>query len=105
MRTVRLMNEYGVDLPLWSDVDLVDRTSEPHISIELEAALRAWAAVFCEYFSDGIRPGTGKPGWTDPVVAGPHLERGWEQARRLQAELGPDVRVVYDPWEHEPHPV
>ncbi|MFD2340485.1 hypothetical protein ACFSM7_09135 [Clavibacter michiganensis subsp. tessellarius] len=87
----RLMDEYGVDRPLWGDDGLCpDGTPElpPHV----EEAVRAWAAVFQEGFE-------WDRGWRDRAVAREHAAQGERLLAILERVLGPEdtVELVY--WE------
>jgi hypothetical protein len=68
----RLMDEYGVAWPLWSDDGLCP-DGTPDLPQPVADAVRAWAAVF----DAGFHRDTG---WRDPAVGRAHAR----QARRLE---------------------
>lgn len=90
--TVKLMNEYAVDLPLWSDTGLVAPGELP-ISRPLDRRLRRWAARFQDHFDAAT-------GWDLPdAEVGAHAREGLALADALTRELGPRFRVVLHLWE------
>lgn len=86
---IKLMPEYSVELPLWSETGLVE--DDLGLSDDLDGDLRAWQ----EFFDDHHRPDTG---WDDPAHAAQFQETAQTLEARLRAELGPEVRVFTDLW-------
>lgn len=87
----RLMDEYGVDRPLWGD-DGPCPDGTPELPPHVEEAVRAWAAVFQEGFE-------WDRGWRDRAVAREHAAQGERLLAILERVLGPQdtVELVY--WE------
>jgi pimeloyl-ACP methyl ester carboxylesterase len=88
--TVRLMNEYGCDWPLWGTLPAhVDR----RIDDDLRGRLQAWAATFQHHFDH-------EDGWDATDVAASHLAEGERLADDLRAVLPAPWTVRLDAWEH-----
>jgi len=85
----RLMNEYGVDRPLWGDEGLC-RDGEPELPPRVEAAIREWAAVFQQGFQ-------WDRGWRVRDVAREHAAQGERLLAILERVLGPEdtIELVY----------
>lgn len=94
IRTVKLMPDYQC-FPLWwgpgeaemGDIDPRDLA----LSDGLVAALSAWAAEF-DSFLNWDDPANSEP--NTPEVEQAFRKTGTELRDRLQAELGPEIRVV-----------
>lgn len=87
----RLMNEYGVDRPLWGDGGLCP-DGTPELPPRVEAAVREWAAVFQEGFR-------WERGWRDRSVARDHAAQAERLLAILERVLAPDDTVELLYWE------
>ena len=113
---IRLMNEYGVEMPLWGVDGLMDGDE-----LELSDGLRADLESFADRWEASISPEVSDDRWDDvPVMRSlvraryslqsrlnPSAQRdaanedaemlalGEELRSRLQEELGSDYRVTY----------
>lgn len=94
VRTIKLMAEYG-NTVLWgvdsTDIGAIDPQHLP-LTADLKAALRAWAEVYDKTLNQEYPP--------DSAFASPAEEEAFEVEgrrlwRELQAQLGPDYKVVY----------
>ena len=83
---VRLMNEHGVDLPVWGDA--VTAWGVGRFSPALEERLRAWARQWAELAD----PTDDSP--LDPDLLRAHEQEGAALRDALARELGPDHDVV-----------
>lgn len=92
---VKLMNDYGVDLPLWASGGLADDGTFP-ITEELRERLTGWAATFNEHFDY-------ETGWDDERLRRAHRAEGLALHRRLIDELGQGYEVSLDLWESDLH--
>ncbi|MEL7975363.1 hypothetical protein AAG589_05820 [Isoptericola sp. F-RaC21] len=92
--TVRLMNEYSVDWPLWAKAgdDGLPASLDDAIDDALAGRLRAWAATFQEHFDPF-------DGWDDPRVAATHRAEGEALRDALGAALPEPWIVELDYWE------
>jgi hypothetical protein len=81
----RLMNEYGVDRPLWGDEGLCP-DGTPKLPPGVEASVLEWADVFQEGFH-------WERGWRDPAVAREHAAQGERLLATLERVLAPDDTV------------
>ncbi|HEY0247178.1 MAG TPA: hypothetical protein VGC45_02855 [Gryllotalpicola sp.] len=87
------MNEYTVELPLWAEDGLPLPETWDILPTGLLADLRTWAQGFNDAY-DG-ETGTWSPGFDVDAYFG--TAEGLRD--RLQAELGPEVAVVWHRWE------
>ncbi len=96
---VRLMNDYGRAVPVWTagDGSFVTEFGVGSFSSEVNARLEAWAQEF-EAFMDP------QNGWQAADLAQGHADEGHDLARAMQEELGPDYRVELELWELEGRP-
>ena len=81
----KLMNEYGVDWPLWTDDRLCD-PGQPDLPPRTVSAVHAWAEQFNAQYSPDR-------GWPDSTIAGEHEA----QALRLETIISntlPDGDIV-----------
>ncbi|KAL9183412.1 hypothetical protein ACHAXT_005199 [Thalassiosira profunda] len=97
-RSVRLMNEYTVDLPLWptgertgSD-DAFVRDVMSRLTHRLQKSVRAVARRFQAHFN-------WDSGWDDPAIEVMHCRHMHSTFRRLKEQLGPEWEVTMDLWE------
>lgn len=91
---VRLMNDYGRAVPVWTagDGSFVTEFGVGSFSSEVNARLEAWAEEFLAFMDP-------ENGWQAPDVAPAHAHEARELARDMQEELGPDYRVELELWE------
>lgn len=94
VRTLRLMNEYGCDWPLW-DADGPMGPDDVEISSRLRADLASWTRQFTEHYDPFS-------GWDDPRFREAHAGAAAELLSRLVAELGPGYSVELHLWEVAP---
>lgn len=87
----RLMNEYGVDWPLWHDDGLCD-AGTPSFSPRLEREILEWARDFNENY--GI-----ETGWPTEVAARSHERQGRRLLLLVERELPKGDDVVLGYWE------
>lgn len=87
---IRLMNDYTVDRPLWSDLGLSD-DGQPALPQALEVELRAWAADFNAHFSWDT-------GWPSAQMEHDHRAEGERLFAALRVAL-PDEHVTFSYWE------
>ncbi|MCZ2261637.1 hypothetical protein [Isoptericola sp. QY 916] len=91
--TVRLMNDYGADWPLWPKHALeLPAAVEESVGEALGARLRAWAATFDRHYHY-------LHGWDDRGVAAAHRAEGESLRDALAAVLPEPWRVELDYWE------
>ncbi|MCK9792754.1 hypothetical protein M1843_03210 [Isoptericola sp. 4D.3] len=91
--TVKLMNDYGADWPVWTLFDpAVDAAVEEAVDGALGSRLRVWAEVFNERYHH-------ERGWDDPRVAAEHRAEGEALRDALEAVLPEPLRVRLDYWE------
>ena len=91
---VRLMNEYGRAVPVWTagDGSFVTEFGVGSFSSEVNARLEAWAEQFLAFMDD-------QHGWQAPDLARAHANEGRALAGAMQEELGDDYRVELELWE------
>lgn len=89
---VRLMNEYGVDFPIWARRADDDYSIDDLLSADTAQQLRRWAADFDAHYSF-------ETGWPDQESLRRHRATGQRLAERLRSELGPGFVVELDFWE------
>jgi hypothetical protein len=92
-RVIKLMADYYCH-PLWEvapEIDNIDPSTLP-ISDSMQAALRAWATTFDETLDQDYPPDSG---FADPEQRAAFEAEGHRLWRKLQRELGEQVRVVY----------
>ncbi|TXL57877.1 hypothetical protein [Aeromicrobium terrae] len=89
-RRIQLMNEYGVEWPLWED-EHTSPDDYPQLTSSLVDELRAWAKAFLEHFD-------WKTGWPTDFDSEYHRLEGRRLAERLRSELGDDFVVTFDDW-------
>jgi hypothetical protein len=89
--SVKLMNDYGVDWPLWGR-DGLAYEGEWLISPELSTRLKAWAANFNAHFHY-------ERGWDGTAKCQEHRTEGISLHQLLSDELGQDFDVTVDLWE------
>ena len=87
---VKLMSEYCVALPLWSDEGGL---SEGVVPLDLEDQLRACADVFDEHFDH-------ESGWPNIAMCRAQYQEGLRLFGLLRQQLEPTTRVTFDFWEN-----
>jgi len=93
--TVKLMNDYSVDWPVWTHFDPdADAAVDAAVDEALAERLRAWVDVFNEHYHH-------ERGWDDPRVAADHRAEGEALRDALAAVLPDPLRVRLDYWETE----
>lgn len=93
MPTVRVINEYGVNWPLWGDMENYPyQLGVLPMSDQLTVDLLAWAANFNERYDHEL-------GWPSEAVAEAHFDEGHRLAAALQGELGSTFVVELGLWE------
>ncbi|WP_157156456.1 tetratricopeptide repeat protein [Diaminobutyricimonas sp. LJ205] len=90
-RQIRLMNDYGAEVPLWDDGGLADSGSLP-LSDELIERLKAWAAQF----EQCMDPQTG---WREAALVEAHRAEAHALREAVAHALGADFHVVLLLWE------
>ncbi|MGH3588376.1 MAG: hypothetical protein ACRDQ0_18890 [Pseudonocardia sp.] len=91
--TVRLMNEYGVDWPLWpKGASELPAAVDEAVDAALAARLRAWAETFDQHFHY-------EHGWDDARMAAAHRAEGEALRDALAAVLPTPWQVELDYWE------
>ena len=91
--TVRLMNEYAVQWPLWGDME--NYPYQPGVlpvSPALTFDLLAWAEHFNSNYDHEF-------GWKSESIAEAHFDEGHRIAAALQGELGEAFVVELALWE------
>jgi hypothetical protein len=86
----RLMNDYGVDWPLWWEGGVPD--GEPPLPPRLTADIRRWAATFNSLYSY-------KTGWPDARTGREQRVEGERLAAAIARELSPDDSIELQYWE------
>lgn len=89
--TVRLMNDYCADWPLW-DSEGGTAAEDWALSSQLTKRLVAWAAFFNEHFHE-------ERGFPTVEMARQHRAEGIALKPLVAEELGPRYRVLGDFWE------
>lgn len=92
MTQVKLMNEYGVDFPLWVDGFSAGEAPFADLPDDLRDRLRAWARGFDENFN-------AFEGWGSSESREAHVREAQLLLAAVRDALGPDVDVVLDLWE------
>jgi hypothetical protein len=91
---VRVMFEWNVDDPLWDGTPGGAgplRAEALGVSADLAARLRAWSAEMENHAPTGPESFA----WPSADIAADWRHRGFNLARELQQDLGPDVEVRY----------
>ncbi|MBO3133143.1 hypothetical protein, partial [Dermatophilus congolensis] len=91
---VLLMNDYGLNWPIWvaDDADFVTEYGVGSFSSEINARIEAWTAQFHQH----MNPQTG---WQAPHLATHYAETAEDLVLAIAEELGPDYLVELDLWE------
>jgi hypothetical protein len=95
---IRLMNEYGVRLPVWHEnYDLTPQILE-QLSSNLITDLAIWSVTFDRHFSadSGL--------WDSDELAKTQYLEGLRLAKALKRELPSSYLVKFVPWEHKKRP-
>lgn len=87
----RLMNEYGVDWPLW-DEEGHCTPDNPAMPDSLAVEVRAWAPSFNENYSP-------EAGWPTEIDARTHERKAHQLARAIARVLSGDDSVTLGYWE------
>lgn len=88
---VKVMSEYGIDWPLWSDQDGLLAPDAFSLSSALAADLRAWQDHFEREFH-------WDRGWRTSEAEARYAKDAPELLHRLRRELGSAVHVTLDAW-------
>lgn len=92
MTQVKLMNEYGVDFPLWVDGLSAGEAPFENLPEDLRSRLRSWARAFDENFNAFT-------GWGSTESKDTHVREAQLLLAAVRDALGPDCDVVLDLWE------
>jgi hypothetical protein len=94
VRSIKLMAEYGGTV-LWgvdaADIGAIDPDHLP-LTADLKAALRAWADTYDKTLNQEYPPDSG---FASPAEEEAFETEGRRLWRDLQAQLGPEYKVVY----------
>ena len=90
--SIKLMNEYCEDLPLWPSDDAFLNDVMSRLTTRLQKSLRALARRFNAHFSWDT-------GWDDSEREVRHCRHMKSAFRRLKDELGPEWKVTMSLWE------
>lgn len=86
-----LMNEYGVDWPLWNE-DGLCTPGQPELPEALVAEVRNWAAFFNENYSP-------EAGWPTEVSARQHTRRAGQLKDAIARVLPVTDSITLGLWE------
>jgi L-alanine-DL-glutamate epimerase-like enolase superfamily enzyme len=92
MIRVKLMNEYGVDFPLWIDGFSEGEAPFSDLPEAVRERLRAWARGFDENFN-------AFEGWASTASREAHVREARTLLSIVRDALGPDADVTLDLWE------
>ncbi len=89
---MRVMNEYGVQFPIWYQAE--PEQIRNLLAQDTVEALISWARYFDLNFDHEV-------GWAPESDSRSQYEIGLKLARAVKAQLPPEFQVQFVPWEHK----